>query len=434
MAEDTEGTALDYNDDRAPAPRTNQLTRRSFSGIEMAGDNAQTQALIAKSRADIESRWIMACRRPRDLDEVRQLMLKECSRPGFAEVATYSRPVGKKQNEATGKWEQAYAEGLSIRFAEVALRCMSNMVIECVTIFDGETDRMVRVTATDLESNGTWSRDITIKKTVERKQLKQGQQPLGTRLNSYGDRVFIVEATDSEVAVKEAAEVSKASRTAILRLIPGHLQDEAFDRCRAVAADKAAKDPEGDKNRCLDAFASVQVSKADLEELLGCPISKASPAQITDLRKMFSGIRDGETTWADVIGEARKAGKAPATPATPAQVAVATAVMSDVMAAAGSQASPATPGATQPAPAAQQATPPAARTTTKAKGTEALKSQIGGQSSFAKAAENVRAKEAAPLVLTPPVEIERPCAGCGVPIMCLDSDPPGGKCEACLSA
>jgi hypothetical protein len=370
------------------------------------GENAQTQALIAKSRADIESRWIMAMQRPRDLDEVRQLLRRECSRPGFAEVATYARPVGKKQNDQ-GQWVEAFAEGLSIRFAEVALRCMGNISTEAVTLFDGETERMIRITATDLESNATWSRDVTIKKTVERKQLKKGQASLGTRLNSYGDRVYIVEATDSEVAVKEAAEVSKASRTAILRIIPGHLQDECFELCRKVAADKSARDPEGSRNACLDAFAGVQVSKADLEELIGGAFGKASPAQIDDLRRLYVAIRDGESTWAETIAARREVKPA----------------------AKGTEGAPQAPGATQPATGDQPAGKPAAAATGKAaRGTEGLKASLA----FDAAKDMARAKDAArgAPVAAPPM-IERPCSGCGVPIDVRADAAAGAQCDAC---
>jgi hypothetical protein len=419
-------------------PRTNQLVRRNFGGMEIASEGPQTQALIASSVASIQARWTVAMRCRRNLDDVRQDIMHECKRPAFAEVATYSRPVGKKYNDDTGQWEEQFADGLSIRFAEVALRCMTNMSCDTVTIFDSQHERIVRVTATDYESNGTWSRDITIKKTVERKKLKRGQNPIGTRVNSYGDTVFIVEASDSEVAVKEAAEISKASRTGILRLIPGHIQDEAFDTCRRVAADKEAKDPDAARARILDAFASISLSREDLEEYIGMPLAKASPAQIAALRQVFTAIRDGETTWGDVITTTRDA-KA-AKPATAPPAAPPPKAKPDPAPAATSSPTPAPESAPAPTVSPNAQTPTPAPGPASKRGTAALKTAIAtdapktsAASSFAAAkdkARNADATREAPPPADEPNEV--PCSSCGVPIDLADgADPKTAQCYAC---
>lgn len=429
-------------------PRANQLARRDFSGASLAVGNAATDALVAKARADIEARWIMAMRRPRNPDDVRQMIIKECRRPGFAKVATYSVPRGGKA-----------IVGLSIRFAEVAARYMGNMPIEVQTIYDSDTDRIVRVTVTDLESNTTYSRDLTIKKTVERKQLARGQRPLGERLNSYGERVYIVPGTDEEVAVKEAAMVSKAMRTLILRLIPGHIQDEAEALCLQIARDQAAKDPDGERVRMLDAFASVAVYPSDLEAYLGHTTERLAPAELDHLRGVFRAIADGETTWQEAI-----ANKPPA-----------------AATAASTTSAPAATGATNAAPAPASSAPataaPASKATRSSKGTAALKDKLAEPApaqpapdkeptAFDKAAADARVRdiarkleeqkqadpEAEPGWMSgksenggdigsasgehggsPDLE-ERPCAGCGVPIDVVKGDPPGQKCYACRNA
>ena len=61
--------------------------------------------LAAQAKAQIEARYIMAERHPRDLDIVRAKLIKECKRPGFAAVARYLKPIGRG------------VEGPSIRFA-----------------------------------------------------------------------------------------------------------------------------------------------------------------------------------------------------------------------------------------------------------------------------------------------------------------------------
>ncbi|HUS27557.1 MAG TPA: hypothetical protein VMZ53_03590 [Kofleriaceae bacterium] len=422
------------------APRGNQLARRDFSGSSLSVASAATDALVAKERANVEARWIMAMRRPRNMDDVRQLMLKECRRPGFADAAVYEIPRGGTK-----------ITGLSIRFAEVAVRCMGNLQPEVVTIHDDDDTRIVKCSITDYESNITWSRDISIRKTVERKQLARGQRPLGERTNSYGDRVFIVPGTDDDVATKEAAIVSKTLRTLILRCIPGHLQDECLALCNKIYADKAAKDPDAERVKVLDAFAGIGVLPSEIEELIGHTTERMSPAEVDRLRKLFSAINEGHASIAEAIDAAR-ADRAKAPKAAPAQ----TATPGDE---GGKQptSAQAAPQATNAAPAQQPATAqpaaPASAGQAKAsksgKGTAGLKNALGGNpdSSFAQAAEQARAKDAAREAKADPeaepgwmsgkaddASEERPCAGCGVPIDAKKSDPPGGKCYACLNA
>jgi hypothetical protein len=282
-------------------PEANQLIRKDFGGTSISRESQATQALVAKARADIEARWTMAMHRPRNMDEVRTSILKECRRPGFAAAAIYRKPIGDG------------VEGLSIRFAEAAARCFGNIAMEVSQIYDDETTRVVRVSATDLEANITWPQDVTVAKTVERKTLRKGQRPVGERTNSYGDRVYLVEASEDDLLNKQGALVSKALRTCILRIIPGNLQDEAYDVCNAILRDESAKDPDAARNAVCDAFAGQGIQPTDLEEWLGHKLDVATPAEIEQLRRLFVAVRDGEATWPDALAQRAEqlAAKAP---------------------------------------------------------------------------------------------------------------------------
>lgn len=434
MDNDQSGQA-DHTEQALTSPRSNSLSRRDFSGVSLAVGNAATEALVAKARADTEARWIMAMRRPRNIDDVRQDILRECRRPGFADVAIYSVPRGEKR-----------IEGLSIRFAEVAARCMGNMQPEVVTIYDDDTTRIVRVTVTDYESNVTWSKDLSIKKTVERKFLKKGQRSHGERENSYGERVYIVDATDDDVNTKEAAMVSKAVRTLILRIIPGHLQDEAFAICAAIAKDKDAKDPDGARIAMLDSFAGIGVKPSEIEEYLGHTTERMAPVEVDGLRRLFAAIRDGETSWRDALEFARGERLAAAKPAGPTSAPAAT----------GAPAASAAPKAQEQAGTQPQSTPAtkAAGSAKGGKGAAALKEQIKTQptqpetkvpTSFDKAAEEARARDAARPQPTPEVPPDEPppkdghedraCAGrngtCGAVVEVEIGSPPGQLCYVC---
>ncbi len=245
-------------------------------------------AAAAQAQAAVQARYIVALHRPRNLDDVRQRMLKECRRSTFAEVARYHKPIGKG------------VEGPSIRFAEVAVRLMTNILVETPTLYDDTTKRIVRVTVMDLEANATYSRDVTIAKTVERKSLKPGQKPISQRVNSYGELTYTVEATDDDILNKENALVSKAIRTCALRLVPGDIVDECMEEVKRTIAAGIQQDPDGERKRLVDSFARLNVEPSALEGFLGCALGQATPEQLIRLRALWAGMRDGEITMADL--------------------------------------------------------------------------------------------------------------------------------------
>jgi hypothetical protein len=274
---------------------SNALVRQDFGGrsVHTIRETA-TMAMAAQAEAQVKARFAMALHRPRDMAQARQVLLQECKRPDFAEVARYSVPRGGKK-----------IEGPSIRFAEAAARALGNLDVSTVVLYEDDDKRILRVTAVDLETNVAYSQDETIDKTVERKDLKRGQAALAQRVNSFGEPVYIIVATEDEMAVKAAARRSKAIRTCVLRLIDGGLIDEAMDACAATRRLKDATDPAAARKKVEDGFATIGVMPADLAIYLGCKVEQASPAQIDDLRGLFRAIKDGDTTWREVLADQR---------------------------------------------------------------------------------------------------------------------------------
>lgn len=277
--------------------QSTSVQRQEFGAVEKrAPSETAATAAAAREKASIEARYIMAINKPRNWDNVRQSLLKECRRPSFAhnKSTLYRKPIGEG------------VEGLGIRFVEVALRCMTNVMPETSVVFEDDLKRIIRVTVTDLESNMTWVSEVTVHKTVERKFLKDGQEPLSKRVNSQGKTTYLVEATEDDLLNKQNALISKAIRTLGLRIVPGDLQDEAEDIIRAIRVDRAAKDPDAERKAVLDAFAELNVPVAELTDCFGDPKSW-SPKQLVDMRGLFGAIRDGETTWGAVLDAKGKA-------------------------------------------------------------------------------------------------------------------------------
>lgn len=256
-------------------------------------------AFAAQAQAAVQARYVMAMKNPRDIDVYRAAILKECKRPGFAAVAMYSKPQGGTN-----------IEGLSVRFVEAALRCFRNTYNPTEVIFDDEEKRIIRQTVSDLEANVTYPKDITVMKRVERRKPRDGQRVLDKRTNSSGQIVYVVEASDDEIQVKEAALASKALRTNGLRVLPGDITDECRALIKKVLSDENAKDPELARKRVSDSYAFYNVGPEQLGKYLGKPLAQATPDELRDLVATYNAIVDKETTWQDVL-EARLGERAP---------------------------------------------------------------------------------------------------------------------------
>lgn len=303
------------------------LARTTATGLQVAEQHeTSAQAQGAKLAMQVQARYAIAARNPRDVMAARTRLLHECDRYRFAEIARYARPQGRVFNRATQQWEENIIRGPSVRFAESAQRAFGNMSVDVWTTYDDELKRAVRVEVTDYESNITLSKEVTVEKTVERKKLKTDDKgatipPIGSRPNSYGDTVYLYPATDDEVRVKEEALVSKVRRNLIIQQIPRDIVDDAMDRVEQVLARGIKDDPDAERKRLADAFAGIGIQPDQLADYLGQPIASVAPADLVNLRAVFVAIKDGDVRWADLIAMRAAEGADVQTPAEKAAAA-----------------------------------------------------------------------------------------------------------------
>lgn len=274
-----------------------QKTTESFGAIshEKSSELAAI-AVAAAAKAEVEAAYIMALKKPRNEEDARIAINKISMDPDFAEKAIYRKPVGGST-----------IEGPSIRFAEEMLRHWGNVKTMQTAVYEDELKRIVKVTVIDLESNISYSKEITIEKTVERRN-GSGREVLGERVNTNGNRVFIVKATEDELMNKEAAAVSKIIRNNGLRLIPQHIIDAAMDAMGQTLRTKVNKDPDAEKRKILDAFGNLGINPSEIEKFLGCQVSQIAPAQVIELRGLYAALKDGQTNWADCLATKKKDG------------------------------------------------------------------------------------------------------------------------------
>lgn len=263
-------------------PRETAVAKIADSGVMVAAETA---------KAHVQAAYLMAMQHPRNRDQARLNILHACRRPEFAETAEFSKPT------AEGK-----IVGFSIRFAEAAIQEWGNIFVDTRTIIDDE--RVIRkcVLVRDLETNASFSTEVSIYKTVERKSPRD-REIVGRRTNSAGQVVFIVKATDEEMLNKEFSVVSRVIRNNGLRLLPPDILHEARDLCRATLRDKDAKDPQASRKKIIDSFAEIGVKPENLETLLGHPLDAITPADLGHLRKVYRALSEGEATWKDYFGK-----------------------------------------------------------------------------------------------------------------------------------
>lgn len=245
-------------------------------------------AAAEEAKALVQAAYFMALHRPRNYMQARQRILDACKRPAFAASVEYAKPVGGSS-----------VRGPSIRFAELAVQQWGNIRVDTSTTFESDDFRKIRVQVLDLETNTCFGKGITVNKTVERSKA-DGREVLRQRTNTQGKPVYIVRATEDELATKEAAAISKVVRNEGLRLIPQDIIDEALEVARAARRGDVA-DPQERIRKVCDLFAAIRVTPDDLSHYLGCPVDKASPVQIDDLQTVYTAIKSGEARWSDYV-------------------------------------------------------------------------------------------------------------------------------------
>lgn len=190
---------------------TNRLTMDN--NTETPLEVLQPSAIMAMEKAAIDQQIATAHQFPRSLEIFRKRALAMATLDAeTADSCIYVRNVGKEQNDK-GEWVTKYAEGPSIRLAEIVAVSFGNLRAAVKVV--EQTPTYVKCTgmAHDLESNTAMSADV-IESTV-----KSNGTP-------YSDR---------QRAVVAKACASKALRDAILKVVPRALCKPILEAAKKVA-------------------------------------------------------------------------------------------------------------------------------------------------------------------------------------------------------
>lgn len=184
-----------------------------------------------------------------------------------AQSCLYSRPVGKDDH---GK--QIYAEGMSIRLAEIVFSCWGNIELGARIIGTDEKTVTAQGIARDLEKNITASSEV-----VE------------SILTKYGKRY-----SESQIIVTQKAAMAKARRDAIFQIIPRALCKQILDACKNYSVGKV-QDISRRRSSAIEWASKIGVSKERLFAAIGVNSGEEINSEhLITLTGLKTSIKDGE--------------------------------------------------------------------------------------------------------------------------------------------
>ncbi len=254
-----------------------------------AGDKSEFDDLLQRPVGEVrqdllqmkmENEIIMAeCRvRPRDMNAIKR-QLAELLRafPELAEDAIYSKPVGKDRD---GK--EKFAEGLSIRAAEVLSEAYGFNRVRCDATPLPDGNAKVEATFTDFQNGRIW----------------QDGGVVARKYKAYGGQIK-EHAEDRFWGVVVKAEASRRIREVINRSVNAALKAWFENECRKVLSQ--VLDDEKVDGIC-NSFRSVGVKLDQLEAVIGRPRAMGWTVQDRQhLLGIWNAIKTGETTPAEAF-------------------------------------------------------------------------------------------------------------------------------------
>lgn len=272
------------------------------------GSEIETSAMAAGATMEIQAMMAWAVKYPRDEDKALDAMLKRAQSEKFADLAIYEM---ERKNWRTG--EIKVIRGLTIECARDLLVQWKNTRIVDSVIADTERYLIGKVCAYDIENNVQIPEEFIVSKTWERSKIKEGDELCGERINTNGQKIYIIKIPDLELNNAYKAQRARSLRNVINAIIPSYYKEQILEACMATkrnASEKAVQSNEGLKAMAL-AFAELDVSEDQLIKYLGHPIAKMTAKEHVHLRGVYRSMKNEGIPWERIV---EMAGKAKAKP------------------------------------------------------------------------------------------------------------------------
>lgn len=236
-----------------------------FAGapVVAAPNSASAAALVQREVAEVQAAMVIAKRFPRDAVAAMDRILMACARPSLAEDATYVYARGGQE-----------VTGASIRLAEQLARDWGNLQCGVMEISRANGVSECLAYAWDLETNF---------KDEKRFQVRHWRDTKG------GGYAVKDERDIYELVANMGA---RRKRACILACIPGDVQESALKQCELTLRTKIEVTPER-VAAMIEGFVPYGVTKEMIEKKIQRRVDAIQPAQMAQLRKIFTSLKDG---------------------------------------------------------------------------------------------------------------------------------------------
>lgn len=253
----------------------NQMVRNPFQkdAVSEALPNTMTEVKSQREASETQAMVFMAKQFPRNQIQAADRILNACTRQTLADSAVYSYPRGGQS-----------VEGPSIRLAEVLAQNWGNLDFGIRELSQENGVSTVEAYAWDLETN---VRQAKVFQVAHKRMAKGGTKTLTDPRDIY------------ETVANQG---SRRLRACILSIIPGDIVEAALAQCSVTQAVSVGKTPEEVQETIRKMVATMGkfgITTENIQERYQCRIEAIRPAQIVELRKIHTSLKDGMSKPSD---------------------------------------------------------------------------------------------------------------------------------------
>ncbi|EOS93830.1 hypothetical protein LU631_12100 [Erwinia tracheiphila] len=226
-----------------------------------------------RAMQEVQAALVVAKKFPRDPVAAMDRILTACTRPTLAEGALYSYARGG--TDVTGP---------SIRLAEAIAQNWGNLQFGVRELEQRNGESIVEAFAWDVETNTRQIKTFTVPHI---RYTRKGTQKLVDPRDIY------------ELVASQGA---RRLRACILGVVPGDVVESAQRQCETTMATNFEITPEFIQS-LISSFEKLGVTKEQLEKRIQCRAEAIRPAQVVQLKKIQTSIKDGMSTasgWFEV--------------------------------------------------------------------------------------------------------------------------------------
>lgn len=262
----------------------NQMVKNPFqqTAVSESLPNTMTEVKSQREASEIQAMVFMAKQFPRNQIQAADRILNACTRQTLADSAVYSYPRGGQN-----------VEGPSIRLAEVLAQNWGNIDFGIRELSQENGVSTVEAYAWDLETN---VRQAKVFQVVHKRVSKGGAKTLTDPRDIY------------EIVANQG---SRRLRACILSVIPGDIVEAALAQCSITQAASVGTKPEEVKEtirKLTEAMGKFGINPENIQDRYQCRLEAIRPAQIVELRKIYTSLKDGMSKPSDwfAIQEVKK--------------------------------------------------------------------------------------------------------------------------------